>query len=94
MNSLAANWKTTLQGLLTGLIGLSAVAPALSFLPPKQAGILVSSGVIAKVILGVFQKDAGTTLAVTPASPATPIPVPSHEVPDSPSATPVVGIKQ
>jgi hypothetical protein len=88
MNHLLQNWKTTAQSLLSGLIGLSAVAPALSFLTPKQAGCLVSAGVVAKVILGVFQKDAGSTLAVEPGDP-TPQIVPSHEIPNSPTAVPI-----
>ena len=84
--NLLANWKTTVQSLLSGVIGLSTVAPTLSFLSPKHAGWLVSSGVLAKVILGLFQKDAGSTMAQVPGE-SSPQLVPSHEIPDSPTAT-------
>lgn len=60
MNYVLKNWKSSVQSILTAVIGLSAVAPSLSFLTPKQAGILVSAGVVAKVIVGLNQKDAET----------------------------------
>lgn len=58
MNYVLKNWKSSVQSILTAVIGLSAVAPSLSFLTPKQAGIFVSAGVVAKVIVGLNQKDA------------------------------------
>lgn len=88
MSHLLANWKTTLQSVLTSVIGLSAVAPSLSFLSPKQAGLLVSAGVLAKVVLGLFQQDAGSTVAIVKGQTESQV-VPSHEIPDSPNAKPI-----
>jgi hypothetical protein len=84
--SLTANWKSTVQAILSAIIGLGAIAPSLSILSPKVAGALVAAGAVAKVILGVSQKDAGVTLASTPSGVET---VPSHEIPDNPNAVPV-----
>ena len=77
---LLANWKTTAQSLLVGVIGLGAVAPKISWLKPHQAATLVSVGVIAHVILGIFQKDAGSEVVKGQTGPTV---VPSHEVPDN-----------
>lgn len=51
------SWKTTLQSILTAVIGLSALAPTMSWLTPKQAAIAATAGAVAKVVLGAFQSD-------------------------------------
>lgn len=85
--NLLKNWKTTVQGILTAVISLSLIAPQLSFLTLKQAATLVSLGAIAKVVLGFFQQDAGTTEAITKSGEVKQ--VPSHEVPNDPSSLPI-----
>jgi hypothetical protein len=77
------HWKSTTQSLLTATIGLSAVAPQISWLQPKHAAWLASAGVVGKVFLGMMQQDAGTTIAETRDGVKA---VDSHEVPNDPSA--------
>lgn len=56
------NWKTTLAGILTSVIGLSAAAVAPNpWISSAIAGKILGAGVIAKVILSVIQKDGGTS---------------------------------
>lgn len=53
------NWKTTVSGLLTAVIGLSAVASAPN--PWINSGLgqkILGASAIAKVVLSVLQKDA------------------------------------
>jgi len=89
MNHLLTSWKSTLQSILTVLIGLSGVAWPAGLLTPKQALWMAIVPSVAKIVLGAVQQDAGVTLATTPQSPVTPIAVASHEQPDDPAATPV-----
>lgn len=56
------NWKTSLSGLLTGLIGFSAVASTPNPWISSALGIkILGAASISKVILGLIQKD-GTTI--------------------------------
>lgn len=53
------NWKTSLSGLLTGLIGFSAVASTPNPWISSALGIkILGAASIAKVLLGLIQKDA------------------------------------
>lgn len=54
-----ANWKTSVQSILTAVISLSLVAPSLAILTPKQVAVIVAAGAIAKIVLGLAQQDAG-----------------------------------
>jgi hypothetical protein len=85
MNFLLTNWKTTVQSLLTVIIGLSGISIPAGALSVKQALWWAVVGSAAKVLLGLFQKDAGSVLAVTPANP-TPHLESSSETPDNPAA--------
>ena len=92
-----SNLKTTLQGILSLLVivGLSLQSSLLAMAPSAQTQktltiINVSLG-IAKAVLGFFQQDAGTTVALVPGVGVQT--VPSHEVPDSPAAIPVIPVE-
>jgi hypothetical protein len=53
------NWKTSVSGILTSIIGLSAVASAPN--PWINSGLgqkILGASAIAKVVLSVLQKDA------------------------------------
>jgi hypothetical protein len=82
-SKLLANWRTTLNGLLSAAI---AVIVAVFALP---AGLKVPVYVLAglRALVGFLQHDAGVTVATTPSNP-TPHAEESHETPDDPSATP------
>jgi hypothetical protein len=87
------NWKTTLAGILSAF--LAVVGPLTAYLAEHNnatatdiSGGLTVAAAIARIVLGIMQKDAGTVQAIVPGS-VTPQAVPSHEVPDSPAATPV-----
>ena len=86
-NRILVHWKTTTQSGLTAIIGLSAVAPSIYWLTPKQAASLVSAGVVGKVFLGMMQQDAGTTIAYVPGKGTQA--ESSHETPDDPTAVPL-----
>ena len=85
-NRIFVHWQTTTQAVLSAVVGLSAVAPSISWLTPKQAASLVSAGVIGKVILGGFQKDAGKLIADVPGQGERV--VAGHPVPNDPKNTP------
>lgn len=76
--------KTTINGILSCAI---AVIVAVAALPPKLA-IPVYILAALRAAAGYLQQDAGTTEALVPGSP-NPVPVPSHEMPNDPSAVPV-----
>ena len=86
---LSANWKTSAQQILNVAVGLGAIAPQVSWLTPHQALKLVSTGLVAKVLLGVFQKDGGAGVVIEHSG-AAPVAGPTHEVSDNPQAK-VVG---
>jgi hypothetical protein len=91
MNTITLHWKTTLMGTLVLLI---AAFSSIHFdssghlAMTTQNWFTLAGGLLAQA-LAMFQKDAGTTLAITPGS-VTPEPVPSHEVPDAPAARAVL----
>jgi hypothetical protein len=65
LKHIAKNWKTTLSGILTGVIGLSAAVVAPNpWISSAIAGKILGAGVIAKVILGMIQKDGGNQVNV------------------------------
>ena len=89
------NWKSSVGGILSFVfVTLSAVSAWLATLPSGThkaawitSGISLLSG-LCRVWIALITIDAGTTQALTPQSPFVPVPVPSHEVPDSPAAIP------
>lgn len=97
---MGSNWKSTAAGVLSFLITTLTVVSG--FLGANDVGNTSSLHTHTYVVVGVtlslalcrawvgwLQKDAGTTLAVTPQSPIVPVQVPAHEVPNDPAATPV-----
>lgn len=85
---LAANWKTTAQGALSAVIGLSLSSAFMGALSPSLAGHVTVAASVAKVILGIMQQDAGTTVARLRTGEVAA--VPSHELPDDASIKTVV----
>lgn len=90
MTPLLQNWKTSLAGLLTVTLATTA---ALLACPPVAAHpkwIVIGGGaqVVLKLWISLIQQDAGKTLAQVAGS-ATPQVVPSHEIPDDPTAKPL-----
>jgi hypothetical protein len=82
---------TTANGYLETIAIICGSVAAESSLPPKVraiAGSIASIALGIRIRIGHAQKDAGQQEALVPGS-ATPIQVPSHEVPDSPVAVPV-----
>jgi len=81
---LPRDWKTTLSGLLSGVIATSTVilapdSPIHSFRYGAYLALLAGCG---KVWVGLIQKDAGETEARNKLTGEVAT-VPSHEVPDS-----------
>jgi len=80
------NPRTTISGILTGLIGLIPTLLAGGVIHGKAATIALSVVATSKVILSsFFQKDAGQTPAYVPGQ-SEPVMVPAHEVPNDPQA--------
>lgn len=54
------NWKTTVQGILSGVVTLGVYFTALptGVIPQKTAGYITIGTGAAKVLLGLFEKDA------------------------------------
>ncbi len=70
-NHLKNNWKTTLSGVLTAIIGLSAVASTPNPWIPSSAGVkILGAAALAKIILGVIQNDGTQTTVNLPANSA------------------------
>jgi len=84
LEHLTANWKSTVQSILTTTFALTATLMVSSIIKPRTAAILVSVNGVCKVLLGVFQTDGvqlppGTnvktsTSVTTPASNSTEAP--------------------
>jgi hypothetical protein len=54
----ASNWKTTLSGFLSAVIGFSAVASTPNPWIPSNLGIkILGAAAISKVVLGMIQTD-------------------------------------
>ena len=84
-------WKSTVSSLLTSTLATSAafLAPPLNAL--VSAKVILWCGafqILGKIWIGLITNDAGTTLATVPGK-SEPVSVPSHEVPDDPTAKPV-----
>jgi hypothetical protein len=59
------NWKTSLSGVLSAIIGFSAVASTPNPWISSALGIkILGAAAIAKVILGLIQKDGGQQVNV------------------------------
>lgn len=57
--NLRENWKTTVSGFLTAIIGLSAVASAPNpWISSAIGQKILGAAAIAKVVLSILQKDA------------------------------------
>jgi len=80
------NPRTTISGILTGLIGLIPTLLAAGIIHGKAATIALSVVATSKVILAAFfQKDAGQVPAYIPGQ-REPVMVPAHEIPNDPQA--------
>lgn len=97
------DWKSTAAGVLSFLVTtLTVVSGILGAGDVNNMGTLqtrtyITTGVLLALALcrawiGLLQKDAGTVLAVTPASPIVPMQVPAHEIPNDPAAIPVTKV--
>ena len=67
---LTANWKSTVQSILTTTFALTGALMASNVISPKTAAIMASINGICKIVLGVFQTDgvqvpAGTQISTT-----------------------------
>jgi hypothetical protein len=56
-NHLTANWKSTVQSILTTTLALTGGLMASNVITPQTAAILATINGICKVVLGVFQVD-------------------------------------
>lgn len=91
---LGSNWKSTAQGFLSfTVITLLTVQGYLAVMAPSPIlnkillGVNISIG-LAKAYIGLLTTDAGTVAAIVPGKGVET--VPSHEIPDSPAAVPIV----
>ena len=75
---LAANWRTTANGLLSALIAVIVAIAAL----PAGARPYVYALAGLRALVGFIQSDAGKTLAVTSGGVKA---VDSHEIPNDPA---------
>lgn len=57
LNHLTANWKSTVQSILTSTFAITGVLMVSTVISPRTAGYLVTVNTICKVVLGVFQTD-------------------------------------
>jgi hypothetical protein len=92
VNNILTHWKSSLSGLLTATLATSAafLAPPLNTMVPAKVVLWLGAfQIIGKIWIGLISQDAGTVLAQVPGS-ATPKAVPSHEIPDQPSARAVL----
>lgn len=91
---LGSNWKSSVQGFLSfAVITLLTLQGYLAVMAPSPTlnkvllGVNIAIG-LAKAWIGLLQTDAGTVPAYVPGKGIEN--VPSHELPDSPTAVPVV----
>lgn len=71
LEHVSKNWKTTLSGVLTSVIGLSAVASTPNPWIPSSLGIkILGAAAIAKILLGLIQTDGTQTTVNLPANSA------------------------
>jgi hypothetical protein len=52
------DWKTTLAGIASMVMGLSTAAAVTSLMKPVHAAYLIAAGAVSRVYLGIIQKDA------------------------------------
>jgi hypothetical protein len=61
------NWKTTLSGMLSAVIGFSAVASTPNPWIPSSVGIkILGAAAISKILLGMIQTDGTQTTVNLP----------------------------
>jgi hypothetical protein len=89
------NWKTTFSSLCSFLMitGVFISGYLQTVVHPAPWEVRVSTActfavALLKVWIGFLMYDAGSVQAIVPGS-STPQSVPSHEVPDSPTARPI-----
>lgn len=87
-STVTVHWKTTANGLLSAA---TMVVLAWMTLPPTASKLVYAAAAL-RALVGFMQKDAGKALAV-PSGESAAVPVPSHEVPDDPSAIPIAEAK-
>lgn len=66
LKNIAKNWKTTLAGMLSTLVSLSAAgffAPN-PFISTKVSGYCFAATAMARILLGLIQKDGGSQVNV------------------------------
>ncbi len=88
-SKLFSSWKTTANGILGLFITVGAVLLATNtpILNQRLTAELTVAMAVARAVVGMLQKDAGTTVAVVPGG--IPKLVDSHETPNDPAAVPV-----
>ena len=86
------NPKSSCQSILTILLVLVPTLMSAGVLHGKAAAIAGSLLSVAKLWLGMLEKDAGHTTAIVPGV-SEPIEIESHEIPNDPAATPVTDPK-
>jgi hypothetical protein len=68
---IAKNWKTSLSGFLSAVIGFSAVASTPNPWIPSNVGIkILGAAAISKILLGMIQTDGTHTTVNLPANSA------------------------
>jgi hypothetical protein len=71
LSHVTTNWKSSLSGLMSAIIGFSAVASTPNPWIPSSIGIkILGAAAIAKVILGLIQTDGTHTTVNLPANSA------------------------
>lgn len=75
-STITANWKSTVQSVLTTTFALTGALMVSSIITPKTAAILTSVNAICKIVLGVFQTDGVTLPASTTVKQTTTITTP------------------
>lgn len=99
LNRITTNWKTSLAGFLsfvsmtlitvTGFMGANDVnTEGVLQTHTKYVAYANIAVALCRVWIGLLQHDAGTQTALVPGKGVQS--VPSHEIPDSPNAIPVI----
>ena len=71
LTHIAKNWKTSLSGMLSAVIGFSAVASTPNPWIPSSVGIkILGAAAISKILLGMLQTDGTQTTVNMPPSSA------------------------
>jgi hypothetical protein len=77
---LTANWKSTLQSILTTTFALTGALMVSSIISPKTAVILTTINGVCKIVLGIFQTDGVQVPANSTVTQTTKIQTPTEEV--------------